>query len=202
MKNGTSFGMIGSLQCAGETFGETAADGEAEAEAVGFGGGERLEKVFQLDRGKAWSVVVHADDDLVVLNPAGDFDQSGGVRGLHGIQTVDHQIHEDLLDFYQTGPGGREVWGELEVEADVTGDDFAIDEVEDLVDGGIESDRFAFGGGSFSEHGAHAMDDAAGAFGIGGDIIEDVEQLEEGGGLSEAHPRVGFPCAEDGDRAA
>ena len=70
-------------------------------------------------------------------------------------------------------------------------------------------DEAGLSGCGQDEDGQTAADHGGAASGVGGlpapessGGIEDVEQLEEGGGLSEAHPRVGFPCAEDGDRAA
>ena len=168
-------------QCAAVGFGNAPADGQPQAQAVGARGVEGLEQPGALGFAQGRAVVAHGNRQVVgqVLdgNNHGGIVATGGAVGVEGVL---QQVQQHLLDLLRIAPHAQALRGallgdgnrrRLPQQAAKQGHRFAD-----------QRGRVAVGahGGALARQRPHAGNDAGGAFGFLGDVLQRLGQC--GGG--------------------
>src|SRR2546422_11715019 len=78
-----------------------AADAKPHAGAVRLGGKEGIEDLVRLLRGKPYAGVADRDQKLLVFRSLRlDGKLTRSIHVFHGLDAVDHEVHQDLLQLY------------------------------------------------------------------------------------------------------
>ena len=176
MEAGAALGIIDGPEAAVVFLDDGVADGEAHAHAGGFGGEEGLEDAAELVGAEAGAGIGNGGaDGFRGFGPGANGKESFlGVLGEHGVDGVDDEVEDDLLEFDQVAHDGGEIGVEVQVNADVFEDEFAVDQFEAAADDVVKlkGDEGEF---AFLEERAEALDDGAGAAAVGLDVGEGIE---------------------------
>src|SRR3984957_845388 len=78
---------------------DPAADGQPHARSIRFGGEKRIENALKASFGKANPAIAHGDKEVTILRP-----RRGNVEFatplLHGLDAIEHEIHQNLLQLH------------------------------------------------------------------------------------------------------
>jgi len=79
---------------------DRAADGQAHTSAVILGGKECFEDLFRLLGWQSHTGIADGDQHLTVVGLRLDSELTFATSFLHGIDTVEHEVHENLLELH------------------------------------------------------------------------------------------------------
>ncbi len=120
-------------------FDDAAGGGESESGASAFGGEVCVEDVGEIFFGDADAGVGDVEDECVVF--AEGSDEEFAAVG-HGLDGVEHEIEEGLFDEVGVEGAVGVVGGEGGEDADFVGLCLGVDEVDEVLNEGVEGDAF------------------------------------------------------------
>src|SRR6267378_5096898 len=97
LKRCTAPGSAGGQQAAAMRLDDRTADGQPHTSPVIFGRKECIEDLFRLLRGKSHTGISDRDQQLSIAGFRPDGKLTSGSHSLHGIDAVEHKVHENLL---------------------------------------------------------------------------------------------------------
>ena len=97
LKRCTAPGSAGGPQAAAMRLDDRTADGQPHTSPVIFGRKECIEDLFRLLRGKSHTGITDRDQQLSIAGFRPDGKLTSASHSLHGIDTVEHEVHEYLL---------------------------------------------------------------------------------------------------------
>src|SRR5713101_2911941 len=100
LKRCTAPGSAGGPQAAAMRLDDRTADGQPHTSPVIFGRKECIEDLFRLFRGKSHTGITDRDQQLSIAGFRPDGKLTSASHSLHGIDAVEHEVHEYLLQLY------------------------------------------------------------------------------------------------------
>ncbi len=120
------------------------ADRQAHAAALRFRGEECIEDLIGLARWQSWTRIVYRDLDLAVLpQPRSDREHAAGVA--HGLDAIQHQVHEHLLDLHAVSNDDGEAVSEIRTDRNRVPGSLRAQQPDHLGDHVVYRQRLAFG---------------------------------------------------------
>ena len=121
-------------------FDDRAADRKSEAQSVRLRRVEGLEEIRLDSRRKPWTRVAYGDEDVARLGLARRDPQFARAlaQAAHGLDGVQRQVEEDLLQFDPVAANGRQAFCKLGSHGNAVLDRFAAGELDQLANGGLD----------------------------------------------------------------
>src|SRR5580698_4275846 len=129
-------------------FDDRLADGEAHAAALRFRCEERVEDALGVARGQPGSCVFYRDLDVAVLTQL-RVDGQHAACVLHGLEAIEHQVHEHLLQLDPIGHTARKIVTQIGADGYTLAFGFALEHPDHFFDDLIHGDQLTFGRGLF-----------------------------------------------------
>src|SRR5882724_7677431 len=100
LKRCTAPGSAGGPQAAAMRLDDRTADGQPHTSPVIFGRKECIEDLFRLLRGKSHTGITDRDQQLSIAGFRTDGKLTSASHSLHGIDAVEHEVHEYLMQLH------------------------------------------------------------------------------------------------------
>jgi len=114
MKTGAPPGVGVGPQTSSVCFDDGPTDWQAHTGAVSLGGEERAENLFRLLRWQSDPRITYRDQQLAILHLLRPYRKfAGGGYVLHGVDAVNHQVHEYLLQLDTVCHDRGQILGQL-----------------------------------------------------------------------------------------